>query len=419
MVFEDDCVVCLDPLSVGSLCRLTCGHILHLECAREWKSTCRDDTCPTCRQPMEELKELQSEEPEKPVDSPDNASHAVANPENRPPPPQVLAEEPDPLEESESVAVQLVQEEERPDEGIQIVVPEELYIAQPVEALDVESRRAACREREREVLEEMWVAQGLQQREGSARRPSRDSPRPQSAGSLRRPRSVVPANRPSSSAVAAVRRVEAAVGIPHEASPPRGPARPALRRPNSAAAVRRPNSATAVRRPNSAAVVRRPDRAGAERRPNSTGDARRPSSAGAVRRGHSSPSVIQEGPEDARNRRVRAASSVPSRHVAPQEGTVKVRKALREMAAQLGVVDEMPELLQALKQMHKHQPGLASGHGARSPATSPNDQAAAVLRACLQGRRVPHPCRATFHRVGASAPALPIDHAVRILLQQA
>lgn len=111
-----------------------------------------------------------------------------------------------------------------------------------------------------------------------------------------------------------------------------------------------------------------------------------------------------------------ASSAVPSRRVAPREGTVKVQAALRKMARQLGVEDAMPELLKALKAMHKHQPRLASPYSAASPATSPTNQAAAVMRTYFRGRKVEHPCRDTFTRVGATAPALAVDHAVRLVL---
>lgn len=79
-----------------------------------------------------------------------------------------------------------------------------------------------------------------------------------------------------------------------------------------------------------------------------------------------------------------------------------MRAALREMALQLGVEEQLPELLKALQQMHKHQPGLGSAQSTRNPATSPTNQAAAVMRTCLKGQRVAHPERATFQRVGAS-----------------
>lgn len=98
---------------------------------------------------------------------------------------------------------------------------------------------------------------------------------------------------------------------------------------------------------------------------------------------------------------------------------MQVRAALREMAQQLGVEEQLPELFKALQQMHRHQPGLGSTHSTRNPATSPTNQAAAVMRTCLEGQRVAHPQRHTFHRVGASAPALSVDHAVNLLLASA
>lgn len=46
-ISTDDCAICQEPLSIGSVVRRRCGHAFHEICIREWSS--RSDTCPMCR----------------------------------------------------------------------------------------------------------------------------------------------------------------------------------------------------------------------------------------------------------------------------------------------------------------------------------------------------------------------------------
>jgi hypothetical protein len=45
----DDCVVCIEPLSVGQPVKTTCGHIFHAECMQKWISNHTPPSCPVCR----------------------------------------------------------------------------------------------------------------------------------------------------------------------------------------------------------------------------------------------------------------------------------------------------------------------------------------------------------------------------------
>jgi hypothetical protein len=57
---EEECPVCLIPISLEETCRdFQCAHIFHRVCAARWRTTCAGDpekntkpvpfTCPTCR----------------------------------------------------------------------------------------------------------------------------------------------------------------------------------------------------------------------------------------------------------------------------------------------------------------------------------------------------------------------------------
>ena len=41
------CTICLDILTDRPSCQLTCSHLFHVECAKEWYRT--NDTCANCR----------------------------------------------------------------------------------------------------------------------------------------------------------------------------------------------------------------------------------------------------------------------------------------------------------------------------------------------------------------------------------
>jgi hypothetical protein len=47
---EEKCCVCWDLLNTGRSCKITCGHILHIECIYKWMLRNTDRNCPMCKQ---------------------------------------------------------------------------------------------------------------------------------------------------------------------------------------------------------------------------------------------------------------------------------------------------------------------------------------------------------------------------------
>ncbi|OMJ68383.1 hypothetical protein SteCoe_34186 [Stentor coeruleus] len=47
---EEKCCVCLDLLNTDRSCKITCGHILHIECIYKWMLRNTDRICPICKQ---------------------------------------------------------------------------------------------------------------------------------------------------------------------------------------------------------------------------------------------------------------------------------------------------------------------------------------------------------------------------------
>lgn len=54
IVFEEDCVVCLDNLTEDKdLCKLSCHHVFHYACMKTYLKVSNKAICPTCRQCIE------------------------------------------------------------------------------------------------------------------------------------------------------------------------------------------------------------------------------------------------------------------------------------------------------------------------------------------------------------------------------
>ena len=47
---DEKCCICWDGLKTGSSCKITCGHILHIECIWKWMLRNTDRKCPMCKQ---------------------------------------------------------------------------------------------------------------------------------------------------------------------------------------------------------------------------------------------------------------------------------------------------------------------------------------------------------------------------------
>jgi len=218
----------------------------------------------------------------------------------------------------------------------------------------------------------------------ASQRPSRTSPPAQSAALRSSPPSQLNSRAQNA-------RVAAALSAARVLSPPLVQSQPS--RPRSANAVRRPREA--ITRPQPPGVPLAPRAAVARRSPS------------------------QSPPVEAPRSRSVAGSRIPSRVVTPAPGTVEVRKALKQVAEQLGIQDELPELTQALHSMHKHCRHLSGKAGCSKGSSVALQQAAAVVQWSLRGRQVEHPDRGTFHRVGVTCPKVSVDVAVKFVLDHA
>lgn len=110
---------------------------------------------------------------------------------------------------------------------------------------------------------------------------------------------------------------------------------------------------------------------------------------------------------------------VPSRFVRPDEGTQKVKEAIRMIAQDLSVTGKIQDLNRAVVSMHKHCPNLRGKNGC-SGTTGAFKQAAAVVQFCMRNQTVPHPLPQMSHGkdwMGGKVPDVPIDIALKAILQ--
>ena len=47
---EDKCCICWNLLNIGESCKITCGHVLHIECIWKWMLRNTERRCPMCKQ---------------------------------------------------------------------------------------------------------------------------------------------------------------------------------------------------------------------------------------------------------------------------------------------------------------------------------------------------------------------------------
>lgn len=144
----------------------------------------------------------------------------------------------------------------------------------------------------------------------------------------------------------------------------------------------------------------------------------RPASANRVRR-PSTPVAAPRAPSAPRAPRSESRSGVPSRFVASDEGTAQVKRALKTLCKELSLEDWQPELMEALKTMHKHQKHLAGKAGCRG-TNGPFQQAEAVIRGSLKSKGIllPHPdIGGSYRRQGVDAPLVPLELALKYARQ--
>jgi hypothetical protein len=47
---DEKCCVCWDSLSSATSCKITCGHVIHVECIWKWMLRNTERKCPLCKQ---------------------------------------------------------------------------------------------------------------------------------------------------------------------------------------------------------------------------------------------------------------------------------------------------------------------------------------------------------------------------------
>eukprot|EP00656_Telonema_subtile_P011594 TRINITY_DN15744_c0_g1_i1.p1 TRINITY_DN15744_c0_g1~~TRINITY_DN15744_c0_g1_i1.p1 ORF type:complete len:106 (-),score=24.39 TRINITY_DN15744_c0_g1_i1:95-412(-) len=96
-----------------------------------------------------------------------------------------------------------------------------------------------------------------------------------------------------------------------------------------------------------------------------------------------------------------------------------VKRALRRLSELLGFDQaQVLELEGSVQRLHKHCRHLSGKSVLKEGSSAMFQQAAIVVKFCLKGQKVEHPFKAEYHKVGAKAPQIPIDMAVKYALQR-